>query len=125
MATRLADPENVVIGRFDEADPARLLAIAGVFRMKRLKQRHRAGIWGVYCDPAARGRGYGRAVVQGAIDIARSWQGVRIIGIAVSARSPKVRALYESLGFVHWGTEPESIQIDGVGADDDYLCLRL
>lgn len=125
IAERIADPENAILGVFDERDPSQLLAVAGVFRQKRIKLRHRAGIWGVYCDPAARGRGLGRAVVQAAIDTARSWPGVKLIGLAVTARSPKVRALYESLGFIHWGTEPDSIEIDGVGADDHYLCLRL
>lgn len=125
IAERIANPENAIVAIDHEADASRLVAIAGVFRMSRLKQRHRAGIWGVYCDPEFRGRGYGRAVVRAAIDVARSWPGVKIIGLAASARSPHVRALYESLGFVYWGTEPDSVEIDGVGADDHYLCLRL
>jgi RimJ/RimL family protein N-acetyltransferase len=125
IAERITNPENAIVGIDHETGPSRLVAVAGVFRMPRLKQRHRAGIWGVYCDPAHRGRGHGRAVVQAAIEVARGWPGVKVIGLAVSARSPHVRALYESLGFVYWGTEPDTIEIDGECADDHYLCLRL
>ena len=125
IAERIANPENVIVAIDHESDASRLVAVAGVFRMPRLKQRHRAGIWGVYCEPEFRGRGYGRAVVGAAVEVARSWPGVKIVGLAVSSRSPRVRAMYESLGFVYWGTEPDTIEIDGQCADDDYLCLRL
>ncbi|MDE2572012.1 MAG: GNAT family N-acetyltransferase [bacterium] len=55
-----------------------------------------AEISGVYVDPAYRGRGYAREMVQEAISWARGAQARRIVLHA----GPKSRTLYQRLGFV-------------------------
>ena len=67
----------------------------------------------------------GRAVVCAAIDLARSWDGVDYVDLGVSENAPDARNLYERLGFVAWGREPESLQIDDRRFDEIYMCLRL
>lgn len=125
VAARIADPENAIVAAAAESDPTRLLAIAGVYREPREKVRHRATIWGVYCAPEVRARGLGRAVMRAAIDVARSWPGVHLVHLSVSARSPEAQALYESLGFVRWGIEPDALMIDDASADEHHMQLRL
>lgn len=102
-----------------------LAAAAGLMRMTHRKMRHRANIWGVYCVPELRGRGLGRAVMTKVIEIARTWEGVEALGLSVSARSAGAIALYESLGFIQWGLEPDAMRIDGESFDELFMSLGL
>lgn len=111
----IAHPDSdAIIGAVDAAksDAGRLLAVAGLHRLPRAKEHHRALIWGVYVTPAARSAGLGRAVVSSAINAAREWLGVTSINLSCSENSPEARALYESLGFKVWGVEPDALRID-------------
>ncbi|MCC6907905.1 MAG: N-acetyltransferase [Phycisphaerales bacterium] len=125
IAAKLAENENDIAGAFDDRPAPCLLASAGVVRLEPRKTRHRALIWGVYVSPAARGRGLGRAVMNLAINTARTWPGVECIWLSVSERTPAARALYESLGFVTWGTEPDAIRIGSESAAEHHMHLRL
>lgn len=125
IAAKLAENENDIAGAFDDGPAPRLFASAGVVRLDPRKTRHRALIWGVYVTPAARGKGLGRAVMNLAINTARTWPGVECIWLSVSDRTPAARALYESLGFATWGTEPDAIRIAGESAAEHHMHLRL
>ncbi len=109
---------KVSLGRADAAivgirADGKLVATAGVVREEALKRRHIAMIWGVYVTPAARGRGFARAVVSRAMELARGWEGIASIHLAVSANAPEAKRLYESLGFSVWGFEPDAVRIVG------------
>ena len=101
-----------------------LLAAAGVHRPTNPKFSHRAKVWGVYTDALFRRRGYGRGVVSSAVDIARGW-GVSYVDLGVSASADAAIGLYESLGFVAWGREPESTFVDGTYHDEIFMSLKL
>lgn len=103
----------------------KLVAAAGIFRMKNPKFAHRAKLWGVYVDSRHRGQGLGRAVVTAAIELARTWSGVEFVDLSVSANSPEARRLYESLGFNQWGREPQTLQYNGRRYDEVYMTLRI
>jgi hypothetical protein len=103
----------------------KLVAAAGVVREEALKRRHVAMIWGVYVTPAARGCGCARAVVSHAIEVTRGWEGVGSIHLAVSANAPEAKRLYESLGFVEWGFEPDAVRIDGVSYGEHHMFLAV
>lgn len=124
LRARIAEDQNDIAGAFD-ADTGALLAVAGVYRMQRSKVSHRAGIWGVYTTPQARGRGAGRAVMALAIESARGWDGVSWIGLSVSDEAPAALGLYESLGFRLWGTEPVAMVVDGVDHAELHMALEL
>jgi GNAT superfamily N-acetyltransferase len=117
----LEKPEHRVIGAFDEAG---LVAVAGVLREPRAKRRHLALVWGVYVTARARGRGVGRAVVSGAVETARSW-GVDAVWLSVSENAPGARRLYESLGFVAWGVEPDALRTGGKSYAEVHMRLVL
>lgn len=102
-----------------------LRAVAGMIRETNPKFAHIVTIWGVYCTPSARRRGLARAVVSQAIAAARTWSGVARVRLAVSSRAPGAQRLYESLGFEAWGTEPDSVRIDGSSYAEIHMSLRL
>ncbi len=102
-----------------------LIAAAGIVRQTSPKYRHRASIWGVFVEPGYRRNGLGRAVMTAAIECARQWPGVDYIDLGVSQRAGAARRLYDSLGFVAWGREPEATEIDGRRYDETHMTLRL
>lgn len=136
------------LGTRGEHSP-KLVAVAAVLREAPIKRRHIAKIWGVYVTPSARGRGLAKRVVQGAIEAARSWgdanagggqvgtrgvgemggAGVRVeqVQLSVSETAPVARAVYESLGFVTWGIEPDALRVVGDvrGAAERHMVLVL
>lgn len=122
----LADPINAVFAIEDGADPAKpLLAMAGLIGPTRVKQPHIAGIWGVYTSQRARRTGCARALINAAIDHARARPAVTRVYLSVSERNPGARALYESLGFITWGVEPDAIRIGNEFANECHMSLAL
>lgn len=121
-AAILTQPDQAVFGAFSEG---RLVGMLGLRRAERIKQRHKAMIWGVYVAAAGRGAGHGRALMEAAIAEARCWDGVDKIELSVSADAPEALALYEATGFRVWGREPRSLCHEGRCADEIYLTLDL
>ena len=121
----LADGNRAVFAIADPVDPQRLVAMAGISRETRAKQRHRSSIWGVYVSPAHRGRGFGRSVVAACVDHASTWPKIEWVTLSVSAEGEAARSLYESLGFTTWGTEPDALRIDGAAIAQHHMVLRL
>ena len=101
------------------------VAASGIYRQAKTKRAHRAHVWGVYCAPEHRGQGFARAVVEACITRARGWPCVDIVTLSVSASGAAALALYESLGFERWGTEPDVIRIGHNRYDEHHLALRL
>ena len=66
-------------------------------------------------DPATRGAGQGRRLMNALLDAAAA-QGVHEVFLEVRADNPVARGLYESLGFEEIGVRPKYYQPDGVDA---------
>ena len=43
--------------------------------------------------------------------VARTWPGVNSVGLSVSENSGAARRLYERLGFIAWGREPDCLHL--------------
>lgn len=130
VAGAVSEPENTILAIEEPARPTspverRLAAVAGITRQRSPKFKHRARLWGVYVHPDFRARGFGRRVVEAAIEEAREWKGVDYIDLSVSERSPEAWNLYASLGFIQWGREPETVKLDEATFDEIYMTLRL
>lgn len=121
----LTDANRAVFAIADPDHPERLVAMAGISRETRAKQRHRSSMWGVYVSPGHRGRGFGRSVVAACIDHARTWPKIEWVTLCVSAEGEAARSLYESLGVTTWGTEPDALRIDGAAVAQHHMMLRL
>jgi GNAT superfamily N-acetyltransferase len=94
-------------------------------RETRRKTRHKAGVWGVYLAPELRGRGIGRQLLTALIAHARTVPGVERLTLAVTTAQPAAQALYRTLGFVPWGTEPAALMLGAEYLDEEYLVLVL
>lgn len=118
----LAPSEHArVYGAFDAG---RLVGITALVRRTAVKTRHKADVYSVYVTESARRRGVARSLLCAAIAEARGW-GLEQLMLAVSERTPGAEALYRSLGFVRWGTEPRAIVWHGGAADEQHMCLDL
>ncbi len=83
-----------------------------------------ATLTGLFVAPWARGRGIAPKLARAAEDRARDL-GYRILQLDVRATQTAAIALYEQLGFVRWGTNPEYALIDGEPVSGHYYSKRL
>jgi RimJ/RimL family protein N-acetyltransferase len=114
--------ENGIYGAFLRG---RLIGIAGFHRETAPKRRHAGVVTGMYVEPAQRGRGIARRLLVEIIDAARALDGLEQIELSVTAGNEPARALYESLGFVRWGVQPNALRVDGIAYAEEHMLLRL
>lgn len=128
FAARIPEsPPDVLFGAFLNADPeAPLVGMAGLRVQSRLKERHKATLYGMYVNAAARGRGVARGLIDRIIAHARDTPGIEIIQLVVTTENAAARALYDSAGFVVYGIERRSLRIaPGCDLDDELRALDL
>ena len=113
---------QAMLGAFEDDS---LVGMVGVYRQDKQKEAHKAGVWGMYVRPAHRGQGLGRALLSAAIEFASSLDGVTHLHLSVSETAPAALRLYESMGFVTWGTEPAALQVDGRSVAIRHMILVL
>jgi len=113
--------EQAVFGGFDGVD---LAGMVGVVRASKVKQRHAGIIWGMYVTPGARGRGVGRALLDAAVEQARSW-GLEQVQLGVTEAAVAAKRMYESAGFRSWGRQPRALHWQGRFVDEDHMVLDL
>jgi ribosomal protein S18 acetylase RimI-like enzyme len=103
----------------------RLVGLVGFVRNERLKQRHKGQIWSMYVDAAHRGQGIGRALLEHLLAKARALPDLDRIQLSVAVGQTAARKLYESLGFVAFGREPDALRNNGESIDEDHMILDL
>jgi len=129
VAQQLNQPFYAILAAHAPDTPDTLVASVGLLRATRPKHRHIAEIWGVFVEPDHRNRGLATRLMRRAIALAREWSTpadpLDALSLAVSARTPDARTLYEHLGFTAWGREPDATRIDGESADEIHMRLDL
>lgn len=105
-------------------DGAALAGMAGLWTEGAEKRRHRGGLWGVYVRAPWRRRGVGRALVRHVLDRAAA-AGLEQLHLGVGADNLAARALYASLGFEPYGTEPRALKIGDAYVDEVLMVCRL
>lgn len=100
----------------------RLAGIAGFRQLDREKTRHRGDIWGVYVEPRARRSGLGRLLLDHVLAHARTR--VQQVHLAVTAGNTASIRLYESLGFIRYGTEPRALRVGDRYLDEHLMVLQ-
>jgi ribosomal protein S18 acetylase RimI-like enzyme len=119
---RALNAEDFIIGAFENSD---LAGMAGFYREKHTKFRHKGTIWGVYVRRESRGKGIARAILNEVVRRARMINGLEQVLLVVAATQEKPRRLYESLGFSKYGVEPRSLKVGGEYIDDELMILYL
>src|SRR5208337_1128263 len=122
-AARLREADTgFVLGAFLDAE---LVGMAGFFREKHLKARHKGRIWGVYVRASCRGQGIGRALLLALLQRIKALPGFEQVNLTVSSRQVAAKALYRSLGFETFGVERAALKIGDHYFDEEYMALRL
>jgi ribosomal protein S18 acetylase RimI-like enzyme len=120
IRNRLGSAEdNFVLGAFIDGQ---LIGMAGFFRRRGEKIRHRGGIWGVYVSEESRGKGFGRALLGELIGLVQLLPGIEV-ALAVSSQNAGARGLYESLGFEMYGCEKRALKIGDAYVDEELMVL--
>ena len=122
---RLEDAQRKVenITLFAEAD-GRLVGMMGMFRRFRIKTKHVATVFGVYVDPAARGRGIARQLMQALLDEIACLPEIVKLELTVNTENPVALRLYRHFGFEIVGTVHLGLKI-GERYYDEYLMEKL
>lgn len=119
------DGNDAIFGAIETDNDRRLVGMTGFYCLTGEKLRHRSRIWGVYVTPDYRGTGTGRALMQCAIDHARTCEGTELIEIAVVTTNEAAFNLYRSLGFTLMGTQPHALKIGDTYYDEAHLIMFL
>ena len=120
---QLSSPsDDAVFGAFHVGE---LVGMVGVSRDRPIKAAHRVCVWGVFVDRQHRKRGVGSDLLNAALHHARQLEGVSSAYLSVSEKTPDAKGLYESVGFVVWGLEPDCIRVAGESAREYHLWLSL
>ena len=114
--------ENMVLGAFDESA---LAGMVGLYRDGRAKRRHRTSIWGMFVAEQYRGKGAGRALLEAALNEARSMAGVSSVSLSVTTGQTAARRLYLSVGFRPYGIEPRALRVGVDFVDEEHMVLEL
>jgi len=118
----LADENQAVFGFYEAS---KLTGMVGVIRLTKVKERHKADIWGMYVRPHSRRKGAGDALLRAAIQQAEQWNGVSQIHLSVTETAAEAKRLYERAGFQEWGREPRALCWDGTFVDELHMVLKL
>lgn len=101
--------QEQVIGAFVDA---KLVGVAGLSHESRERTRHKAALFGMFVLPQYRGRGIARELVLAVLDAARAIQGTQVVQLTVTDSNTAAVQLYQSCGFVGFGTEPMAVKLD-------------
>lgn len=102
-----------------------LVGLVGLRHQLQAKLQHKASLYTVYVAPSARGTGLGRQLLETAIRHARQHADLRQLLLGVTAGNTAALRLYQSLGFVEYGHEPEALCVDGRYYDEILMRLAL
>lgn len=103
----------------------RLVGMAGFFRERGPRVRHKGRVWGVYVTMEQRGRGVGKQMMQAVIERASAIKEIEQVLLSVAATQEAAVHLYRTLGFVPFGREPRALNVGGRFIDEAYLILTL
>jgi ribosomal protein S18 acetylase RimI-like enzyme len=113
-----ANRDNYVLGAFAGG---KLVGTVGFGRSARLKEQHKARIWGVFVDEEHRGQGIARRLMSEVLERAKSTVGLEQIVLTVGDHQPAAKRLYSSLGFTVFGHERGALKMGDVYVDEDYM----
>ena len=110
---------------FGAFDGNQLVGIAGFRRSSSIKMHHKAIIWGMYVPRELRKEGIGKALMQAAIEYAKTLPDLEQINLAVVLTSREARHLFISLGFETYGLERRALKLHDRYFDQELMSLRL
>ncbi len=98
-----------------------LVGMIGVGRESMRKLMHKGFIRGMYLQPAHRGQGGGRMLLDTALAFARAMPHLRQVNLTVTADNDAAIGLYRAAGFESYGRERAALLVDGVMHDNMHM----
>ncbi len=114
--------ENFILGYFRDD---RLIGIVGFVRQKRIKQKHKAFIWGMYVDPVFRGLGIGEKLMLDIIQRTKNLDGLSKIVLSVTHLQQDSKRFYQKLGFIQYAVEKDALRVSGQKIDEIFMCMKI
>lgn len=114
-------PDWMLFGAF----APELAGAVGLMRGRHPKAAHKLHLWGMYVAPSHRRRGLAAKLLEAAIAHARSMPGVAWIQLGVTDAAGDARRLYERMGFISWGSEPDALRFEGRSVAQEHMALRI
>jgi ribosomal protein S18 acetylase RimI-like enzyme len=102
-----------------------LVGILGFQCELKRKTAHKAFIWGMYVTPAHRRKGIGRGLLATALEMADSLPSLQLVTITVNSSNVAAVALYENIGFMIYGVEPDALLVNGQLYDETQMFRRV
>lgn len=99
-----------------------LAGVAGLVVSPGAKLRHKGLVVGVYLDPAHRGQGLSRPLMESVIQEARN-DGLHALLLVVTVGNEPAERLYRSLGFRQYGIEADAMRIGDARFDEALMKL--
>lgn len=122
VALRLqANERGAVFGAFSQG---LLRGVLGLQREEMCKLSHKAHIWGMYVVPEARRHGHGAELIQHALRYAWKSLRVRQVNLGVNTENVAAFSLYRRFGFEIYGTEIQSLFVNGAAQDEFHMVCR-
>jgi RimJ/RimL family protein N-acetyltransferase len=115
-------PHDFVLGAF--ADSGEMIGSVGLAVETRMKQRHKALLFGMYVAPEAGSQGIGRALLSACLDRVRGIPGLEQIYLTVTASNDRARKLYEAAGFATFGIEERAIKVGSAYFAKAHMVMR-
>lgn len=122
IETMFASQQSFALGVYHENQ---LIGVARCERSSRLKTQHKADIYGVYIRPEFRGYGLGKHLLEALLKEAKTLPGLETLLLMVSEHNVAARSLYQRLGFLEYGTEPDALRVDGQSIAEVLMRLEL
>ncbi len=113
---------QVVFGIFSGTE---LYALAGLRREPLEQVRHKGYVWGVIVEPSQRGKGYARRLMDEVASFAKNNWGATQLNLSVNVENFAAKKLYEKLGFIRFGIEPNALRVGPRYFDEEHLFLTL
>jgi len=110
-AKRIEEDPNATEAVFGAIIEGKLAGVAGLAFETREKTTHKATLFGMYVPYRLRRQGLGRELVHAVFNHARSRPETLVVQLTVTADNAAALRLYESCGFVSYGTEPLAVRV--------------
>ena len=102
-----------------------LVGLTSLVQDEAPKSKHNAHIYAVYTHPDYRGQGISTALLNAAIEMARTWTEVEFIQLGVATTNAAAIKVYERAGFKTWGTQFGAMKVDGDYVHEQWMALDI
>ena len=101
------------------------VGMLGVMRDKKKNVQHKASLWGFFVLPEYRQQGFGKALIQAALEECQSWPGLHHLRLIVTELDERAYQLFQSLGFQRYGKEENGLFLNHIYYHQIYMMRKI